>query len=81
MQNLSCTSPDKEILKLDSHEIGLIAIFRDFVKAQKLGLSSNFCPITFKEFNNFWSKQPSMKRRSSVATIADLLNSSLPSNL
>ena len=33
VQNLSCTSPSKEILKLDPYEIGLVDLFRDFIKA------------------------------------------------
>ena len=47
LENLSCTSPSKEILKLDPHEIGLANIFRPFIKAQKLGLMSTFYSISF----------------------------------
>ena len=65
-------------MKLDPHEIGLVVVFREFIKAQKLGLRSNFSAITPEEFNAFWSKQSSSKRRSSESIIAALLHSLSP---
>ena len=56
LENLSCTSPSKEILKLDPCEIGLVIFFRDFIKDEKLGLRGDCSSITFEEFNKFWSK-------------------------
>ena len=57
-------------MKLDPCTIGLVVVFREFIKVQKLGPQSNFCLITFEEFNKFWSKQSSSKRRSSENSIA-----------
>ena len=31
LESLTCTLPSKEILKLDSYEIDLIAIFKEFI--------------------------------------------------
>ena len=72
LENLSHTLSSKEILKLDPHEIGLVVVFRDFIKAQKLGLRGDFSSITFKEFNKFWSKQSISKRESSENALTDL---------
>ena len=53
LENLSYTSTNKETLKLDYYEIDLVVVFKAFIKAQKLGLMSNFYYITFKDFNVF----------------------------
>jgi len=52
VQNLSCTSPSKAILKLDPHEIDLVSVFKEFIKVEKLGLRSDFYSISFEEFSN-----------------------------
>ena len=61
MKNLSCTSSSKEILKLDPCKIDLLVVIKEFIKAQKLGPRSDFSSITFEEFDNFWTRQLSMK--------------------
>ena len=53
IENLSCTSINKETLKLDHCEISLVVVFKEFIKAQKLELRSNLCSITVKDFNIF----------------------------
>ena len=68
-------------MKLDHCEIGLVVVFKKFIKAQKLGLRSNFHSVTFKDFNIFWLRQASIKRRSSAATIEDLPHLESSSNL
>ena len=56
LEKLSWYSPNKEILKLEPHEISLIGIFKEFVGSQKLGLRSECQSINFEEFSKFWSK-------------------------
>ena len=53
LENLRCTLPGKEILKLNFYEIGLVVIFKEFIKIEKLRHRSNFYSITFEEFNKF----------------------------
>ena len=53
LENLSCTSSSEETLKLDHCKIGLVIVFKEFIKTQKLRLRSSFCSITFKGFSNF----------------------------